>query len=66
MLNDIAGDIIIWPKGDKLLIIKEKFKENGGLPDVIGATDGTGIEVISPKVSTIKHIHGIYYVFLKN
>lgn len=40
-LNDIAGDVIVWPTGDKLLSIKEKFRANGGLPDIIGAIDGT-------------------------
>lgn len=50
-LNDIANDIIVWPTGDKLLTIKEKFRENDGLPDVIGAIDGTDIEVKGPKVS---------------
>lgn len=43
-LYDIAGDVIVWPTGDKLLITKEKFRGNGGLPDVIGAIDGTDIE----------------------
>jgi len=51
VLNDIAGDIIVWPKNDKLLTVKEKFKRNGNLPDVIGAIDGTDIEVKGPKVS---------------
>ncbi|XP_071637550.1 uncharacterized protein [Temnothorax longispinosus] len=48
-LNDIAGDIIVWPTGDNLLTVKNKFKENGVLPDVIGAIDGTDIEVKGPK-----------------
>ncbi|XP_043282199.1 protein ALP1-like [Venturia canescens] len=48
-LNNIAGDIIIWPTGDTLQTIKEKFRETGGLPDVIGAIDGTDIEVKGPK-----------------
>lgn len=52
-LNDIADDIIVWPTGDKLLTVKEKFRGNGGLPDVIGAIDGTDIEVKDPKVSRI-------------
>lgn len=50
VLNDIAGDIIVWPKNDKLLAVKEKFKRNGNLPDVIGAID-TDIEVKGSKVS---------------
>lgn len=28
-LNDIADDIIVWPTGDKLLTVKEKFRKNG-------------------------------------
>lgn len=50
-LNNIAGDVIVWPTGDKLLTVKEKFRAIGGLPNVIGAIDGTDIEVKSPRVS---------------
>ncbi|XP_011859114.1 PREDICTED: putative nuclease HARBI1 [Vollenhovia emeryi] len=47
--NDIAGDVIVWPTGSKLLYIKEKLRGNDGLSDVIGAIDGTDIEVKGPK-----------------
>lgn len=50
-LNYIADEVIVWPTDGKLLTVKEKFGKNGGLPDVIGAIDGTDIEVKSPKVS---------------
>ncbi|KAM0735785.1 Protein ALP1-like [Formica fusca] len=48
-LNDIADEVIVWPTDGKLLTVKEKFRKNGGLPDVIGAIDGIDIEVKSPK-----------------
>lgn len=58
-LNDIADDIIVWPRADKLLFVKEKFQKIGNLPDVIGAIDGTDIEVKGPKVSKIIQ-HALY------
>jgi len=26
VLNDIAGDVIVWPRGDRRLVVLEKFQ----------------------------------------
>lgn len=38
-LNDIAGNIVQWPKGERLTKVKQKFQELSVLPDIIGAID---------------------------
>lgn len=50
-LNDIADSVIVWPKGDKLTAVKNKFREIGVLPNVIGAIDGSHIPIIAPHVN---------------
>ncbi|KMQ91639.1 nuclease harbi1 [Lasius niger] len=44
-LNDIAGDVIVWSRGDRLTVVCEKFQRIGRLPHVIGAIDGTNIPI---------------------
>jgi len=50
VLNDIAGDVIVWPRGDRRLAVLEKFQRIGKLSHVIGAIDGTNIPIKAPKV----------------
>lgn len=52
-LNQIAGGIIRWPSVTLKNQIKEQFKSFGGLEGVIGAIDGTFIEIKAPK----EHAH---------
>ncbi|XP_071634367.1 uncharacterized protein [Temnothorax longispinosus] len=49
-LNDIAGDVIVWPRGDRRIAVQEMFHRIGKLPHVIGAIDGTNIPIKAPKV----------------
>lgn len=49
-LNDIAGDVIVWSRGDRLTVVCEKFQRIGRLPHVIGAIDGTNIPIKALKV----------------
>lgn len=49
-LNDIAGDVIEWPQGEKATHVKQKFQQIAGLPNVLGAIDGSYIEIKAPKV----------------
>ncbi|XP_011859439.1 PREDICTED: putative nuclease HARBI1 [Vollenhovia emeryi] len=49
-LNDIAGDVIVWPQGDRRAAVYENFQRIGRLPHVIGAIDGTNIPIKAPKV----------------
>lgn len=49
-LNDIAGDVIVWPDENRRTAIREKFRRTGQLPNVIGAIDGTKIPIKAPKV----------------
>lgn len=50
-LNDTAGSVIQWPRGDRLATVKEKFQRLSALPDIIGAIDGTHISIKQPFVS---------------
>ncbi|XP_024878431.1 uncharacterized protein LOC112458845, partial [Temnothorax curvispinosus] len=47
-LNDIAGDVIVWPRGDQRIAVQEMFHRIGKLPHV-GAIDGTNIPIKAPK-----------------
>ncbi|KYN13015.1 hypothetical protein ALC57_14790 [Trachymyrmex cornetzi] len=49
-LNDIAGDVIVWPRGNQRITVNEKFQRIGKLPHVIGAIDGTNVPIKAPKV----------------
>lgn len=49
-LNDIAKNVIKWPTGDHLDIVKQKFQRLSNMPDVIGAIDGCNISIEAPKV----------------
>jgi len=49
-LNDIAGNVIEWPRGEKATRVKETFQQISGLPNVLGAIDGSYIEIKAPKV----------------
>ncbi|XP_025262626.1 protein ANTAGONIST OF LIKE HETEROCHROMATIN PROTEIN 1-like [Camponotus floridanus] len=44
-LNNIAGDVIRWPRGKRLTIVKQKFQKLSVLPDIIGAIDGIHISI---------------------
>ncbi|XP_011141655.1 protein ANTAGONIST OF LIKE HETEROCHROMATIN PROTEIN 1-like isoform X2 [Harpegnathos saltator] len=48
-LNDIAGDVIEWPRGEKATHVKQQFQQIAGLPNVLGAIDGSYIEIKAPK-----------------
>ncbi|XP_071629513.1 uncharacterized protein [Temnothorax longispinosus] len=49
-LNDIAGDVIVWPRADQRIAVQEMFHRIGKLPHVIGAIDETNIPIKAPKV----------------
>lgn len=49
-LNVIAPEVISWPRGDHLLNTKATFQKMSNLPNVIGAIDGTHIEIPAPEV----------------
>lgn len=50
-LNNVAGDVIRWPRGERLTIVKQKFQKLSVLPEIIGAIDGTHISIKKPHVS---------------
>lgn len=45
----IASDIIKWPHGEVVDIIKERFQSFANIENVIGAVDGTYIPIKAPK-----------------
>lgn len=49
-LNDIAGNVVEWPRGEKATHVKQTFQQISGLPNVLGAIDGSYIEIKAPKV----------------
>lgn len=61
-LNDIASDVIVWPKGDRLIATKNKFNEIGVLPDIIGAIGGSHILILAPHVNLF-HFSAILIIF---
>lgn len=50
-LNNIARDVVQWPRGDRLATVKQGFQRLSVLPDIIGAVDGTHISIKKPHVS---------------
>lgn len=52
-LCDIASNVIKWPSGDNINAIKEKFARIAGLQNVIGAIDGTHVEIPAPSVNIV-------------
>lgn len=55
--EELRGEIS-WPTGNKLHIAMEQFKEFSGLPAVVGAIDGTHIDIRKPTKSA-----GDYFYF---
>lgn len=47
-LNMIAPEVITWPRGDKLIEIKNSFEGMAGISNIIGAIDGTFILIKAP------------------
>lgn len=47
-LNMIAPEVITWPRGDKLIEIKNSFEKMAGISNIIGAIDGTFIPIKAP------------------
>ncbi|XP_029176612.1 protein ANTAGONIST OF LIKE HETEROCHROMATIN PROTEIN 1-like [Nylanderia fulva] len=54
-LNDIARDVIQWPREDRLATVKQKFQRLSVLPDIIGAVDGTHISIKEPYVNSLSY-----------
>lgn len=44
-LNMIASEVITWPRGDKLIEIKNFFEKMAGISNIIGAIDGIYIPI---------------------
>lgn len=47
-LHCLAPRFIQWPQGDKVIEVMAAFKHVSGFPSVIGAIDGTHVEIRSP------------------
>lgn len=49
-LNEIAGNVIDWPRGEKATHVKQTFQQIAGLPNVLGAIDRSYIQIKASKV----------------
>jgi len=52
ILCNISNDVIKWPSVNDMNAVIEKFQRIAGLRHVLGAIDGTYIEIPAPSVST--------------
>lgn len=57
-LNDIANQIISWPRGEELDKVKTDFNKNSLLRGIVGTIEGTHILIKAPKVCN--HITDVY------
>jgi len=63
-MYEIAPDIIKWPHGETIDIIKGKFKSFAGIENVIGAVDGTYIRIkASKKDAKVYNTRKCFYAF---
>ena len=53
MLEQMAPEIIKWPTGQNLIETIQGFQKAAGFPGVVGAIDGTHINIKAPNVSII-------------
>jgi len=65
-LCHISSDIIKWPSLTHMSTVKEKFKRIAGLENVLGAIDGSYIEIPAPSVIFIDLSFVFYYLSLIN
>ncbi|XP_018313143.1 putative nuclease HARBI1 [Mycetomoellerius zeteki] len=54
-LNDMAGNVIRWPEGNCLDVVKQKFQCLSNMPNVIGAIDGCDISIDAPKEHSLHY-----------
>lgn len=47
-LHEVAPRIITWPNQERRQIMRQRFEEAGGLPNIVGAIDGTFIKIKAP------------------
>lgn len=57
VLNSKSGEFIRWPRGRELTGVQEQFFEIGGFPNVIGAVDGSHIEISAPSVDGNSYVN---------
>ncbi|XP_070529908.1 uncharacterized protein [Cardiocondyla obscurior] len=50
-----ASEVICWADANNINAIKENFKAKAGIPDVIGAIDGSHIEIEAPKMDSASY-----------
>ncbi|KYN06763.1 Putative nuclease HARBI1 [Cyphomyrmex costatus] len=54
-LNDMAGNVIRWPEGNYLDVVKQKFQRLSNMPNIIGAIDGCDISNEAPKKHSLHY-----------
>ena len=57
ILNKLAPLIIKWPTENEMRDICRKFQQKAGIPNVIGAIDGTYVKIDAPKEHPEEYIN---------
>ncbi|XP_051156192.1 putative nuclease HARBI1 [Leptopilina boulardi] len=57
VLNELSADYIRWPQREELLRIEQAFREMAGFRNVVGAVDGTHIQISAPPDNAVSYIN---------
>ncbi|XP_067131312.1 putative nuclease HARBI1 [Centruroides vittatus] len=66
-LSELAPQFIKWPSGEQVQEIMQSFHNKSGFPGVVGAIDGTHIEIPAPQTHAVAYVncHGYHSIILK-
>ncbi|KYN02337.1 PREDICTED: putative nuclease HARBI1 [Cyphomyrmex costatus] len=56
-LYDLAPAVIKWPSGNNVNEVLAGFEANSGFPKVIGAIDGTHINIPAPRIQPALYVN---------
>ncbi|XP_067135134.1 putative nuclease HARBI1 [Centruroides vittatus] len=66
-LSELAPQFIKWPSGEQVQEITQSFHNKSGFPGVVGAIDGTHIEIPAPQIHAVAYVnrHGYHSIILQ-
>lgn len=56
-LCDLAPNYIRWPNGQQRLRIQRAFERYSGFPGIVGAIDGTFVNMTAPLIQPRRYVH---------